>query len=74
MRNKTVNYFKSLIEKSDKLKPKEKEILLKRLDGKTLERIGKKYKVSAERIRQIEEVALIKLMKKIYQLLLFEKE
>ncbi|MFH1832596.1 MAG: sigma factor-like helix-turn-helix DNA-binding protein [Candidatus Levyibacteriota bacterium] len=73
MGNKTIGYFVSLIESSDKLNKKEKDILVKRVKGKILEKIGKKYRLSAERIRQIEKVALIKFMKKIYQLLLFDK-
>lgn len=73
MGNKTIGYFILLIEGSDKLNKKEKDILVKRVKGKTLKKISKKYKVSAERIRQIEEIAIIKFMKKIYQLLLFDK-
>lgn len=73
MGNKTIGYFVSLVEGSDKLNKKEKDVLAKRAKGRTLEKIGKKYKVSGERIRQIEGVALIKFMKKIYQLLLFDK-
>ena len=73
MNNRTIAYFTSLIQKSDKLKDKEKVILLLRLRRKTLEKIGKKYKVSGERVRQIESVALMKLIKKIYQLVLFDR-
>lgn len=71
MGNQTIHYFKQIIERSDKLNKKEKEILIKRIRGKTLEEIGKKYKVTAERIRQIEEIAIKKFLKKIYQLVLF---
>lgn len=74
MRNKTICYFKSLIEVSNKLNEKEKEILIRRAEGKTLKEIGKKYKITAERVRQKEEVAIIRFMKKFYQLLLFEKK
>lgn len=73
MGNQTLAYFSSLIADSNKLNRKEKEILLKRVEGKHLRKIGKKYKISAERVRQIEEVAIKKLLKKIYQLMLFEK-
>lgn len=72
MGNQTINCFKKIIEESDKLNKKEKEILIKRVKGKTLEDIGKKYKVTAERIRQIEEYAVNKFLKKIYQLVLFK--
>ncbi|RJQ28026.1 hypothetical protein C4577_00150 [Candidatus Parcubacteria bacterium] len=73
MRNQTVEYLVSTINKSDKLSEKEKEVLTKRARGDTLEKIGKRYRITAERVRQIEEAAIIKFMKKIYQLLLFEK-
>lgn len=48
------------------LSPKEKEVVVKRfaLDNKsrsTLERIGRKFNVTRERIRQIEKIALSKL-------------
>ncbi|MDP2649629.1 MAG: sigma factor-like helix-turn-helix DNA-binding protein [bacterium] len=72
MRNKTIAHFKSIIENSSKLNNKEKDILIKRIEGNTLETIGKKYKISAERVRQKEEVAIIKFVRKICQLLLFE--
>ncbi len=71
MGNQTVIYFKSIVKKSKELTSKEKEILLKRLDDKTLRKIGRKYKLSAERIRQLEEKALLKFLKKTCQLLLF---
>ncbi len=53
----------------DKLKPKEQRVIILRygLDNKrplTLEEVGKKLKLTRERIRQIEEVALRKL--KVY--------
>jgi DNA-directed RNA polymerase sigma subunit (sigma70/sigma32) len=73
MGNQTVAYFRTLIKSSLKLNPKEKDILVERLRRKTLKKIGRRYKVSGEWIRQIEKKALIKLMKKIYQMLLFEK-
>lgn len=73
MGNKTVGYFIAIIESSDKLNKREKDILIKRTKGKTLKKIGRKYKITAERIRQIEEVAIAKLLKKIYQLMLFDK-
>jgi DNA-directed RNA polymerase sigma subunit (sigma70/sigma32) len=73
MANQTTAYFISMIKASAKLKKKEKEILISRLRRKTLKKIGKKYKVSGERIRQIEKFALIEFKKIIYQLLLFSK-
>lgn len=73
MGNQTIKYFVSIIQNSKRLSAKEKDILTKRAKGKTLLKIGKKYKITAERIRQIEEKAIIKLLKKIYQLMLFDK-
>lgn len=73
MGNKTVGYFISIIAESNKLNKREKDILIKRARGKTLKKIGRKYKLTAERIRQIEAVAIVKFLKKIYQLMLFDK-
>ncbi|MEO6181546.1 MAG: sigma-70 family RNA polymerase sigma factor [Verrucomicrobiota bacterium] len=55
------------------LEPREQEILRNRFgfDGKdeqTLEEIGKKFGVTRERIRQIQEIALMKLRQKIAEL------
>ena len=72
MGNQTINHFISIINQSAKLSEKEKNILIGRVKGKTLEEIGKKYKVTGERIRQKENTAIIKFMKKIYQLILFD--
>jgi DNA-directed RNA polymerase sigma subunit (sigma70/sigma32) len=72
MGNKTIGYFISIIESSSRITNREKDILIKRIKGIHLEKIGKKYKLTAERIRQIEERAIEKLLKKIYQLMLFE--
>lgn len=72
MSNQTVAYFKLIVKNSKELTAKEKEILLRRLDDKTLKKIGRKFKLSAERIRQLEEKALNKFIKQICQLLLFE--
>ncbi len=70
--NQTVRYFIKIIQDSKELKNKEKEILIARLEEKTLEKIGKKYKLSAERIRQIEEKAIDKFLDKVAQLFLFD--
>jgi len=72
MTSKSREYFTSLIVNSKNLNKKEKDILVRRLRGSTLAWIGRRYKLTAERIRQIEEGALIKLGKKISQLLLFD--
>lgn len=72
MSSQSFSYFKTLIEDSKILSKKEKDILVRRLQGITLRRIGRRYKLTAERIRQIEEEALVKLGKKISQLLLFD--
>ncbi len=73
MPNQTINYFVSLIKQTDKLKKTEKEILIKRLRQKTLKKIGRQYKKTGERIRQIEKTAIIKLVKKIYQPILINE-
>lgn len=72
MGNQTILYFGSIIKNSKELTRKEKEILLFRLKKKILKKIGRKYKVTDERIRQIEKQAIAKLIRKINQLLLFE--
>lgn len=72
MSSQTWDYFISFIQNARELSRKEKEILIKRLQAQKLEKIGRKYKVTAERIRQIEKGALSKFGKKITQLLLLE--
>ena len=55
---------KMVIEALDHLKPREKDIIIKRRlidDPKTLEELSQEYKVSRERIRQIETRAFEKL-------------
>jgi len=71
MANQTINYFLKLIKWSKRLNPKEEDILVKRLKKKKLRQIGKKYRVSDERIRQIENIALLKLQEKNFQERLF---
>ena len=73
MNNQTAIYFQKIINQSYKLKQKEKEILIRRVQGLTLAKIGKKYNLSYERIRQIEKLAIVKLSKGIIQLPLFKK-
>ena len=63
------NLFKQAFEK---LNIREQEIIFKRQiseDSQTLEELSQHYKVSRERIRQIEEVALKKLKKTISELI-----
>ncbi len=72
MNNQTIKYFISLIKKSSLFTRKEKDVLTLRLKHKHLKFIGEKFLVSAERIRQIEEVALAKFEKEILQLRLFD--
>jgi len=71
MPNQTVGYFINFIGCSKRLSPKEEDILIKRLRRKKLKTIGRKYKVTDERIRQIEQIALKKLSEKNYQEKLF---
>jgi len=70
--NQTVRYFIKIIKEAKELNSKEKEILIARLQEKTLEKIGKKYKLSAERIRQIEEKAIDRFLDEVAQLFLFD--
>lgn len=70
--NQTVRYFIKIVRDSKELNRKEKDILIARLEEKTLEKIGKKYKLTAERIRQIEEGAIKKFLAAVKQLFLFE--
>lgn len=72
MPNQTLAYFASIIRNAKELTRKEKDIMLFRIRRKTLKKIGRKYKLTAERIRQIEMQAITKFLKKINQLLLFD--
>ncbi len=72
MSSQTITYFISIIKNTKELTKKEKEILVQRLREKKLEKIGKKYKVTGERVRQIEERALQKFIDKMCQLMLFD--
>lgn len=70
--NQTVRYFIKIVKDSKELNQKEKDILIARLEEKTLEKIGKKYKLTAERIRQIEDGAIRKFLAEVKQLFLFD--
>ncbi len=68
-KNQQRNLFKQAFEK---LNPREQEIIFKRQlseDSQTLEELSQHYKVSRERIRQIEESAIKKLKKTIAELI-----
>ena len=71
MPNRTLVYFIDFLKKTHRLKPKEVDILTQRLKRRKLKTIGRKYKVSHERIRQIETQSLKKLESKSYQEQLF---
>lgn len=71
--NKTLSYFRQVIKKSPNLTGKEKEILVKRLQKKTLQGIGDKFGLTEARIRQIERKALGKVKSVKKQLTLFSK-
>jgi len=71
MSNRTLSYFIDFVKKNIRLKPKEADILALRLKRKKLKSIGRKYKVSYERIRQIENLSLKKLNSKYFQEKLF---
>lgn len=72
LRNQTISHFITIIKNARELSRKEKDILINRLEDKTLETIAKNYKLSGERIRQIEENALVKFFRKVCQLMLFD--
>lgn len=72
MSNKTIVYFSSVVLASKQLTPREKDILEERLKKTKLRKIAKKYSVSPERIRQIEQRALKKIIQKQAQLMLFD--
>ena len=71
MSNRTLLYFIDFVKKTHRLKSKEADVLIMRLKRIKLKSIGRKYKVSYERIRQIEKAALIKLDNESYQEKLF---
>lgn len=71
MPNRTLAYFIDFVKKTHRLKPKEADVLALRLKRKKLKSIGRRYKVSYERIRQIEKISLKKLNSKSYQEKLF---
>lgn len=71
MSSQTREHFLNFIKSTRRLEKKEKDILMARLKGATLGKIGRRYKVTGERIRQIENEALAKLRKLYYQLKLF---
>lgn len=72
MSSQTLLYFQTVIQNSKELTHREKDILVKRLDKVTLEKISHRYKLSDERVRQIEEEGLAKFLKKACQLFLFD--
>ncbi len=72
MSSQTLLYFQTVIQNSKELTHREKDILVKRLDRVTLEKLSRRYKLSDERVRQIEEEGLAKFLKKACQLLLFD--
>lgn len=73
MSSQSLDYFITLIKKAKNLRLREKDVLISRLKGKKLKTLGRRWRVTDERIRQIEEIALEKLAdKRISQLLLFD--
>ena len=62
MNNQTLNYYRAFIKNSKKLKKKEREILLMRLENKTHKKIAEAYGYkSKESVRSIEAKALFNL-------------
>ncbi len=73
MSSQSFDYFVTVINQAKNLTKKEKDILVSRLHKIPLKKIGRRYKLSYERIRQIEKEALDRLRnQKISQLLLFD--
>ena len=72
MSNKTVGYFASVVATAKELTPRERDILLSRLKRSKLKKIAKHYHITPERVRQIEQTALKKIIQKKAQLLLFD--
>lgn len=72
MSNKTIVYFSSVIQTAKELSPRERDVLENRLKKTKLRKIARKYSVSAERVRQIEQGAIKKIIQKQAQLLLFD--
>jgi DNA-directed RNA polymerase sigma subunit (sigma70/sigma32) len=71
--NQTRKYFSSFVKSLPQLSHKEKEVLIRRLKGKTLTAIGRKLGVTEGRIRQIEGAAVAKAKDKMRQLSLFRR-
>ena len=71
--NKTLKYFSSFVRSAPNLTGKEKEVVVKRLNKKTLQGIGEAWGLTEARIRQIESVAIRKLKSESKQLALFKK-
>lgn len=69
--NRTLRFFTHYIDKLPQLTPKEKEVLISRIQRKSLNEIGNLFMVTEGRIRQIEKTALKKINLKTIQLSLF---
>jgi len=72
MTSQSLGYFIEFIDHLKELDKKEKDILIRRLKKQTLNQIGKKYRLTGERVRQIENQALKKLKTTICQLRLLD--
>jgi len=67
-----VRYFSFLIKSLPQLTGREKEVLIRRLKARTLDKIGGKFDLTEGRIRQIERTAILKVKSKAKQLALFK--
>ena len=72
--NQTVRYFAAQIKRLPQLSVREKDILSRRIFGETLSKIGERYGLTAERIRQIEESAIRKISMNAFQQKLFKED
>ncbi len=74
MTSQIMRYFIELLQYSSKLEEADKDVLIKRLRGKTLKQMARTYKITLEGVRQREKRAIMRFIKKIYQPILFGKK
>jgi RNA polymerase sigma factor (sigma-70 family) len=65
--NRSLAFFAAHIKKLPHLTSREKDVVVGRIEGKTLEVIGEKFNVTEGRVRQIEKEALKKVDSKYVQ-------
>lgn len=70
--NRTLKYFAARVGKLPHLSSREKDILIRRVNGETLDKIGSEFGITEGRVRQIEKGALTKVDSKFIQQLLLK--